>query len=62
MVEDETGGEPTAEELAERGHKDFDEAHSVEGWHWLLKRRRRRLVRFLQTAVHLEEDLVKGFA
>jgi hypothetical protein len=52
---------PTAEDLRERGHKDFDEAHGVEGWHRLLKRRRRRLVKFLQTAVRLEEDLVKGF-
>ncbi len=53
---------PTAEELARRGHKDFDEAHGVEGWHRLLERRRRRLVKFLQIAVHLEEDLRKGFA
>ena len=53
---------PTAEELEKRGHKDFDEAHGVEGWHRLLKRRRRRLVKFLQIAVHLEEDLRKGFA
>jgi hypothetical protein len=53
---------PTAEELEERGRKDFDEAHGVEGWHRLLKRRRRRLVKFFQIAVHLEEDLRKGFA
>ena len=52
---------PTAEELEERGHKDFDEAHSVEEWHRLLERKRGRLVRFLRTAVGLEEDLVRGF-
>ena len=53
---------PTAEELELRGRRDGDEADSVEGWHRLLKRRRRRLVKFLQIAVHLEEDLRKGFA
>ena len=53
---------PTAEELAKRAHKDFDEAHGVEGWHRLLKRRRRRFVKFLQIAVQPEEDLRNGFA
>ena len=53
---------PTAEELEQRGLKDFDEAHGVEGRHRLLKRRQRPLVKFLQIAVHLEEDLRKGFA
>lgn len=52
---------PTAEELAARGHKDWDEAHSVEEWCRLLDRKRRQLIRFLRTAVGLEEDLVRGF-
>ncbi len=62
IVQNEEMRLPTAEELAKQGRKDGDEAHSVEEWHRLLKRRRRRLVKFLQIAVHLEEDLRKGFA
>jgi hypothetical protein len=52
---------PTADELAARGHRDWDEAHTVEEWHELLKRKQRRLVRFLRVAVGLEEDLMPGF-
>jgi hypothetical protein len=52
---------PTAEELLERGRRDWDEAHTVEEWRRLLERDRRRLVRFLRKAVDLREDLVPGF-
>jgi hypothetical protein len=52
---------PSAEELRERGHQDWDEANTVEEWHRLLRRRRRRLIRFLRTAARMEEDLVPGF-
>ncbi len=52
---------PTAGELAARGHRDWDEAHTVEEWHRMLHRKRRQLIRFLRTAAHLEEDLVRGF-
>jgi len=52
---------PTAEELEEREHKDFDEAYGVEGCQRLLMWRQ-QLVPFLQIAVHLEETLRKGIA
>ena len=52
---------PTAADLAARGHRDWDEAHTVEEWHQVLRRKRRRLMRFLRTAVGLEEDLMRGF-
>ena len=52
---------PTATELAARGNRDWDEANSIEEWCRLLKRKRRQLIRFLRTAVGLEEDLVRGF-
>jgi hypothetical protein len=47
--------------MRERGRRDWDEAHMVEEWRRLLKRNRRRLVRFLRKAVDLREDLVPRF-
>ena len=52
---------PTAKELTKRGEQSWDEARTVEEWHRLLERNRRQLIRFLRTAAHLEEDLMRGF-
>jgi hypothetical protein len=51
---------PTAEEVRMSGPLAWAETRTVEEWHEMLKRRRRRLVRFLRTAARLEEDVAWG--